>query len=168
VELAARLAFRLQRLQAMREAAAHLMARNLVGRDVFTRGAPEGIRVVAHSQYQASLYDLLSVYATRRAINSAQRLKLRVLPVWSVTEARERLERLVGRLGDWLDLNALLIEYLVDPALRPSVIASSFTATLEMVREGRIELRQARHFEPLYLRARAERAPAPDRAGARP
>ncbi|NND48626.1 MAG: segregation/condensation protein A, partial [Rhizobiales bacterium] len=153
-ELAARLAFRLQRLQAMRKVGAALMARNLLGREVFQRGDPEGITVTKSSNFEASLYDLLSAYATRRTINAARTVQFRRLPVWSVKDARERLERMVGSLGDWQPLDALLIEYVADPDLRPSVIASSFTATLELAREGEVEMRQAQHYEPLYIRRR--------------
>lgn len=153
-ELAARLAFRLQRLQAMRNVSATLMARNQLGREVFARGAPEGIHVVKTSEYTATLYDLLSAYAARRAINAARYVRFKKLPVVTVTEARSRLERLVGGLGDWQALDALLAAYLVDPDLQPSIVASSFTATLELVREGQIELRQAQHYDPLFVRRR--------------
>ena len=151
-ELAARLAFRLQRLHAMRKVGAALISRNLLGRDVFQRGAPEGIRVVKSSEFQASLYELLQAYASRRAINAARTVRFRRLPVWSVKDARSRLERLVGSLGDWQPLDLLLAQYVSDPDLRPSVIASSFSASLELAREGRVELRQARHYDPLYIR----------------
>ncbi len=153
-ELAARLAFRLQRLQAMRKVGAALMARNLLGREIFQRGQPEGITVTKSSHFEASLYDLLSAYATRCAINAAGKVRFRHLPVWSIKDARTRLERMVGNLGDWQPLDVLLAEYIADPELRPSVIASSFTATLELAREGEFEMRQAEHYEPLYIRRR--------------
>ena len=159
-ELAARLAFRLQRLHAMRSVGARLMSRDLLGRDVFERGAPEGIRVIKSSEYQATIYDLLSAYATRRSINAAGTVRFRKLPVWTIQDARVRLERMVGDIGDWQPLDMLLSEFMADTALRPSVVASSFTAALELAREGKIELRQACHYDPLYMRAKAE--PAPD------
>jgi segregation and condensation protein A len=158
-ELAARLAFRLQRLHAMRRMGATLMSRNLLGRDVFERGAPEGIRVIKSSEFDATIYELLSAYAARRAINSARTVRFRRLPVLSVKDARTRLERLFGSLGDWQPLDVLLGEFLIDADLRPSVVASSFTAALELVREGEIELRQARHYDPLYLRRRSSPGP---------
>jgi segregation and condensation protein A len=154
-ELAARLAFRLQRLQAMRDAGARLMARNLLGRDVFPRGAPEGIRVVRTSEWDASLYELLTAYAARRAINAARHVRFRQLPVWSIKEARDRLERLVGTMTNWAPLDSYIADMLDDPALRRSVLASSFSASLELAREGRVEIRQARHYDPIYMRRRA-------------
>ncbi len=157
-ELSARLAFRLQRLQAMRNVGAALFARNLLGRDVFVRGSPEGIHVIKSSKFKASIYDLLTAYATRRAVNVAHKIRFRKLPVISIKEARVRLERLVGNLDDWTTLNILLGEHLVDDETRQSVIASSFTATLEMVREGAIELRQTEHYDQLFIR----RKPKPD------
>lgn len=153
-ELAARLAFRLQRLAAMRDASARLMAGNLLGRDVFARGAPEGIRIVTTSQWQASLYELLSAYASRRAVNSAARVRFRQLTVWSLKEARKRLESLVGTMADWAPLDRYVADLLDDPQLRASVLASSLCAGLELARDGSVELRQAAHFDPVYMRRR--------------
>lgn len=169
-ELAARLAFRLQRLQAMRDAAARLMARDQLGRDVFARGAPEGIRLIRTSEWDASLYDLLSAYAARRAINQARSVRFRRLPVWSIKEARGRLERLVGSMNDWAPLDSYLVDMLDDPELRSSVLASSLTASLELAREGQVEIRQADAFDPIYMRRRAggaHRSAADDNAAPR-
>ena len=159
-ELAARLAFRLQRLQAMRNVGARLMARNLLGRDVFARGNPEGIRVIRTSDWQASLYDLLNAYAARRAVNAAAHVRFRRLPVWSIRQARKRLEKLVGAMDDWAPLDSFLVDLLDDPDLRASVRASAFSASLEMAREGKIEIRQAQAFDPIYMRKRVDGARA--------
>lgn len=159
-ELAAQLAFRLQRLQAMRNVGAQLMARNLLGRDVFARGNPEGIRVIRTSDWQASLYDLLNAYAARRAVNAARHVRFRRLPVWTIRQARRRLERLVGAMADWAPLDSFIADMLDDPALRASVRASAFSASLEMARKGQVELRQAQAFDPIYMRKRADRTVA--------
>lgn len=158
-ELAERLAFRLQRLAAMRDASAKLMARNLLGRDVFQRGAPEGIRTIKTSEFQASLYDLLSAYAARRAVNSARYVKFKRLPVWSIKEARGRLERLVGSMDNWAPLDSYIADMLDDPKLRASVLASSLSASLEMTREGQVDIRQAKAYDPIFVRKRRETVP---------
>ncbi|MFV2093855.1 MAG: ScpA family protein [Hyphomicrobiales bacterium] len=157
-ELAAQLAFRLQRLQAMRNVGAQLMARNLLGRDVFGRGNPEGIRVIRTSDWQASLYDLLNAYAARRAVNAARHVRFKRVPVWSIRQARRRLERLVGAMADWAPLDSFIADMLDDPDLRSSVRASAFSASLEMARKGQVELRQAQAFDPIYMRKRVDRA----------
>jgi segregation and condensation protein A len=155
-DLAARLAFRLQRLQAMRDAAAKLMARNRLGRDVFERGAPEPIVLDTQREYVDNLFDLLKAYADRRQKSVTHRTyHVRKLPVWSITEAREVLTRLIGRIDDWGRFDSLLSEYLVEPKRRRSVTASSFSASLELVREGKLELRQEQAFRPIYMRRRA-------------
>jgi segregation and condensation protein A len=160
-ELAARLAFRLQRLLAMREAAAQLMARNRLGRDVFARGAPEPLIVTTEATYADNLIDLLKAYAERRQRRVAARsYRVRPLPAWSIKEARAVLERLIGAMDDWGRFDRCLAEYLVEPERRRTVIASSLSAGLELVREGRLELRQEKPFAPLYLRRRSPR-PAP-------
>ena len=152
-ELAARLQFRLQRLQAMREAAAQLMARNRLGRDVFARGAPEPLVVETVREYADNLYDLLKAYAHRRQQNLAHRnLTIHRLPVWSLKEARTALDRLVGVADDWSRLDRFIVKYMATPELRRSVVASSLAAALELAREGIVEVRQERAFRPIYLR----------------
>jgi len=153
-ELANMLAFRLKRLEAMREAAANLMARNCLGRDVFARGEPEGIRVITTSEYSDNLYDLLNAYANRRQRSAVRRIKFKRLPVWTIKQARQCLESLLGEMDDWGTIDGFLIEYLSTKETRSSVMASSFSATLEMVREGALELRQSKPFAPLYMRKR--------------
>jgi segregation and condensation protein A len=164
-ELAAELAFRLRRLEAMREAAARLANRNRLGRDVFARGAPEPIVVVKRSEYKATLYDLLSAYATQRQQRSISIVQMKKRDVWSLGEAREVLTRLIGRMSEWAPLESFLAAYLGTPDMRTTVRASTFGASLELVREGRIELRQTAPFAPLYIRDRAPVAPVTVEAG---
>ena len=157
-ELAARLAFRLQRLQAMREAGAQLMARNRLGRDVFGRGAPEPLIVEARTQYADTLVDLLKAYAERRQRRlTHRRYQVRRRTVWSLADARVILERLLGDMDDWGRFDEWLLSYLVEPESRASVISASLTASLELARDGQLEIRQERAFEPIYMRRRADR-----------
>ena len=151
-ELAALLAFRLQKLEAMRDAAAKLMARNRLGRDVFERGAPEGVRIHRTSEYADNLYDLLKAYAERRQRQAVTRIRFKRLPVWTIKEAREQLERLIGVSTDWGRVDQYLLQYLVEPAMRTTALASTFSATLEMAREGLLEIRQTEAFAPIFVR----------------
>ncbi|MGB6347377.1 MAG: ScpA family protein [Methyloceanibacter sp.] len=153
-ELAQLLAFRLKRLGAMRDAAAQLMTRKRLGRDVFARGMPEPLRVTRNSSYQANLYDLLKAYAQQRQRNSVHTWQVRTRTVWSLKDARAELERLLGISCDWAPLDQMLAEFLVAPELRKTALASSFTAMLEMAREGALEIRQAKLFAPLLIRRR--------------
>jgi len=162
-ELAQLLAFRLKRLHAMREAAAQLMTRKRLGRDVFARGMPEPLRITRKSTYQADLYDLLKAYTQQRQRTAVISWQVRQRTVWSLKEARDELERLIGMSCDWAPLDRLLAEFLVGaPGLRRTALASSFTAALEMTREGALEIRQAKVFAPLLVRRRA-----PETAAAR-
>jgi len=154
-EMAALLQFRLKRLEAMRDVAARLMNRNRLGRDVFVRGMPEAVVVEKHSEYSASLYDLLTAYAGQRQRRAITSVQIERRTVWSLKDAREVLSRLIGDIRDWTTLDGFLIDYLVKPEERSTAIASSFAASLELVREGAIELRQEVAFSPLYLRARS-------------
>jgi len=153
-DMAAALAFRLRRLELIRNAAERLTARPQLDRDVFGRGAPEPIIDVKQSQWTATLYDLLSAYATQRSKNALSRVRLVQRTVWSLAEARERLERMVGASQDWSRLDQYLLAYITEPELRATVYASSFAATLEMVREGLVEVHQHAAFAPIYLRRR--------------
>ncbi len=157
-ELAQLLAFRLKRLGAMRDAAAQLMTRKRLGRDVFARGMPEPLQITRKSTYQANLYDLLKAYAEQRQRTSVRTLQMRPRTVWSLKEARVELERLLGMSCDWAPLDEVLAEFLVGPELRKTALASSFTATLEMTREGALEIRQAKLFAPLLIRRRTTAA----------
>jgi segregation and condensation protein A len=154
-EMAATLAFRLRRLEAIRDAAGRLINRDRLGRDFFARGAPEIIVEEHKSTYDANLYDLLSAYASLRQRQAVTNVTIARRRVWSLAEARLMLARLVGALDEWTALDRFLIRYLVDPGERTTAIASSFAATLELVREGRIELRQEGAFTPIYMRTGA-------------
>jgi len=153
-ELAAVLQFRLKRLEAMRDAAARLVNRNRLGRDVFARGMPEMVIIEKRNAYQASLYDLLTAYAQQRQKQAITNVTIARRGVWSLKDARDVLTRLVGTLRDWTALDSFLLEYLTDPQERRTATASSFAATLELVREGKLELRQDEVFAPIYLRGR--------------
>jgi segregation and condensation protein A len=157
-ELAALLAFRLKRLDAMRDAAAQLMTRKRLGRDVFARGLPEPIRVTKSGVFEANVFDLLKAYSQQRQRNAVETLHVEKRTVWSLTDAREELERLLGVACDWAPLDMLIAEFLVEPEIRRTALASSFSATLEMTREGALEIRQSKSFAPLLVRRRGEAA----------
>jgi segregation and condensation protein A len=152
-ELADALARRLQRLESIRRGAEMLINRPRLGRDFFARGAPEAIAVTRRSEYQASLYDLLAAYARQRQKQSRARVEMKRRVVWSLAEARAVLSRRLGVAVDWMAMDDWLIDYCVDPAMRRTARASSFSAMLELVRERKLELRQDRAFSPIWLRA---------------
>ncbi len=152
-EMALHLAFRLKRLEAMRDAVARLFGRKQLGLDFFARGMPEGIRTVRKSDYWASVYDLLKAYAEQRRRTAVSApVKMGGRKVWSIREARQRLERLFGIPGNWSVLDSYLEDYLADEEVSKTALASSFGATLELTREGFTELRQAQAFAPIYVR----------------
>jgi segregation and condensation protein A len=157
-EMAAVLQFRLQRLEAMRDAAARLVNRNRLGRDVFARGMPEAVIVDRRNEYSASLYDLLTAYAAQRQRQAITSVKIAKRGVWSLKEARSILMRLVGQMRDWTALDSFLLDYLTGPQERATAMASSFAASLELVREGHLEMRQERAFAALYMRSRPKPA----------
>jgi segregation and condensation protein A len=151
-ELAMRLQLRLQRLQAMREAGARLIGRDRIGRDVFLRPAPEGLKVLRKSIWQADLYDLISAYGIVRARTEPSVHVIARRPVMALDEAIHRLETMIGTRVEWTRLEAFL-PATQDPEYRKSALASSFVATLELARLGKISLQQDGIFEPLYVRA---------------
>jgi segregation and condensation protein A len=151
-DMATALALRLRRLEAMREAAERLLARPQLDRDVFRRGQPEPIAHIKHPQWSATLYDLLSAYARERQRTALSHVRLAERTVWSLAQARETLERLIGQCDDWARLDEYLISFVVEPSLARTVFASSFASTLELVREGLMEVHQQTAFAPLYVR----------------
>jgi segregation and condensation protein A len=152
-EMAARLAFQLQRLEAMRKAADALMGLPQLGLTVFSRGAPEGLVVRRTPEWQAGLYDLLQAYARQR-IGAIDRTYVVTPPkVYSIEEARARIERMLGAIPEWTTLETLLPE--TDEATpASSVVASAFNAALEFAKGGRLDIRQLGAFEPIYVRRR--------------
>ncbi|SNS19411.1 condensin subunit ScpA [Sphingomonas laterariae] len=151
-ELALRLQLRLQRLDAMREAGARLMARDRLGRDVFARGAPEGLKVVRKAAWQVELYDLIAAYGTVRARTEPVFHVVSRRPVMTLDEAMRRVERMIGVQIAWASLESFLPPTL-DPEYRRSALASSFLAALELARQGKAHIEQADHFAPLMIRA---------------
>ena len=155
-ELAARLAFRLKRLDAMRQAAAQLMTRKRLGYDVFSRGMPEGMRTIRERAYTADLFDVLRAYADLRQRGTIKRVHVvKRRTVWSIKDARLRLEKIVGdSAGDWVQLDLFVEQYMPSAELTKTTLAASFGATLEMARDGLVELQQAAPFAPIYMRKR--------------
>ena len=153
-EMANALAFRLKRLEAFRGVAQQLMGRPQLERDVFSRGDPQPIAEIKHPQWTATLYDLLSAYAMQRQKQALSHVRFPPRTVWSLAEARAAIERFIGGASDWSRLDQFLIDYLVEPSLAATVTASSFAVTLEMVREGTIDVQQHKAFAPLYVRKR--------------
>jgi segregation and condensation protein A len=165
-DMAIALALRLKRLEAIRDVAQRLFGRPQLDRDVFRRGQPEPIAHIKHPQYTATLYDLLSAYAQQRQKSALSHVRLAKRTVWSLAEAREALERLIGQSSDWSRLDQFLLSYVVEPSLAPTVFASSFASTLEMVREGLMDVHQQGAFAPLYVRKRQQSANGvPDAGG---
>ncbi|WP_294300287.1 ScpA family protein [uncultured Sphingomonas sp.] len=151
-DLALRLQLRLERLNAMREAGARLVARDRLGRDVFPRGAPEGLKAVRHARWEAEIYDIIAAYG---------RISARSRPVMHVVAHRDvmTLEEALARVSSLLETTvtwAMIEKFLPADATggyRKSALASSFVAALELAKQGKIDLRQASPFAPLYLRA---------------
>jgi segregation and condensation protein A len=150
-ELALRLQLRLERLNAMREAGARLMARDRMGRDVFARAAPEGLHTVRKALWQAEIYDLIAAYGQISARNRPVFHVVHERRVMTLEAALERVGRLVGERIEWSVIETFLPSEATGP-FRKSALASSFVAALELAKQGRVELRQQSPFAPLYLK----------------
>jgi segregation and condensation protein A len=153
-DMATALAYRLRRLEAFRHAAERLLERPQLGRDFHERGDPEPIAEIKRPLWTATLYDLLTAYAQQRQNKALAHVRFAKRTVWSLAEARSALERLLGQAQDWSRLDEYLLSYLVEPAMRATVVASSFASALELVREGVAEIHQHEAFAPIYMRKR--------------
>ena len=151
-EIALRLQMRLQRLDAMREAGARLLGRDRVGRDVFLRGAPEGLRLVRKSMWQVRDFDLFAAYGVVRARTQPAMHVVHARSVMTLEEALDRVGRMIGTALDWTFLESFLPST-QDPQFRRSSLASSFLAMLELARRGRLEFTQEEAFAPIKLKA---------------
>ena len=153
-ELALRLQLRLQRLDAMRDAGARLMGRDRLGRDVFARGAPEGLKLVRKSDWQVSAFDLYAAYGRVKARTQPAMHVVAHRSVMTLEDAIQRVSALIGQALDWTTLEAFL-PVTTDPQYRKSALASSFVAALELARQGRLELEQEAAFADLMVRKAA-------------
>ena len=152
-ELAAHLAFQLERLEAMRKCAARLMARDQLGRDFFARGIPEDVTRVRRVTYTATLLDLMQGYARIRTKDEFRPFVMDRDKVFTMEQALDRMRGLIGFAGEWTTLSSYLPEgWEVDPVKRRSATAATFAATLELVKRGAIELRQGDVFAPIEIR----------------
>ena len=153
-ELAAHLAFQLERLQAMRDAAARLMARDQLGRDFFVRGQDENIQRIRTVTYSANLLDLMQGYARIRTKDDFRPVVMDRDSVFTMEEALERMRALIGFTGSWTDMLSYLPDgWHKDPVKRRSATAATFAASLQLVKEGRLEIRQNENFAPIQLRS---------------
>jgi segregation and condensation protein A len=150
-ELALRLQLRLERLNAMRDAGARLLARDCIGRDVFWRGTPEGLRTVRKAKWNAQIFDLIQAYGHVRARAEPPIHFVARRQVLTLEEAIARVARLVGSVIEWTMIEQFLPDT-DDPQFRKSAMASSFVAALELARQGKIALKQEGAFLPLYIR----------------
>ncbi|OWY07462.1 segregation/condensation protein A [Thioclava sp. F42-5] len=152
-DLAEHLAFQLERLQAMREAAAQLMARDRLGRDTFARGISEEVERVRKVTYSASLMDLMQAYARIRTRDEFRPYAFDRTNVFTMEEALDRMRSLIGFAGGWSELTTFLPDgWTADPKRRRSATAATFAASLEMAKQGQIELRQSDTFQPISIR----------------
>ena len=161
--LAEGLAQRLRALAAIRNAGEHLMGRPRLGRDFFARGEPEAAGAPGRVAYRANLYDLLAAYARQTQRHALSRVRFKAREVWSLADARQALARLIGAKPGWTAFEDFLIEACPNAGLRRSARASTFAASLELTREGRIEMRQEKAFAPLLIRQTSP-DPAEERA----
>lgn len=152
-DLAAHLAFQLERLQAMREAAAQLMARDQLGRDFFARGAPDNQSARTKVIWDATLLDLIRGYARIRTRDEFRPYAFDRQDVFTMEQALDRMRGLLGYMGDWADLTRFLPEdWEVSPARRRSATAAHFAAILEMAKRGQVNIRQSDTFAPIHIR----------------
>jgi segregation and condensation protein A len=155
-EMAAALSFQLRRLQAMQEAGTRLMARALLGRDVFPRGNPDGLRTVSKPTWDVNLYELLKAYGDyRNRVDRHSVLQIEATELYSMEAALERMSSMLGRIPDWATLQTLLPQGL-QGLIGRSALSATFAASLELVRTGRLQLRQDRLFGPIYVRKAPE------------
>ena len=157
-ELAAHLAFQLERLAAMRDVAARLMARDQLGRDFFRRGITEDVTRVRKVTYTATLLDLMQGYARIRTKDEFRPFVMDRDAVMTMEQSLERMRGLIGFAGEWTDILSYLPEgWETDPVRRRSATAATFAASLELAKEGKIEIRQGDTFAPIQIRKKEQR-----------
>jgi len=156
--MAEALAYQLRRLESMQNAGAQLMARGQLGQDFFARGEPEAFGYTANNVYNVTLYDLLSAYGDQAVRSNIRMLRIAPTELFSMDDAIQRLSAMLGRLPDWANLMQFLPVELRGDLLSRSALASTLVAALQLVKEGRLRIRQGENFGAIYIRAREESA----------
>jgi segregation and condensation protein A len=151
-ELAAALTFQLRRLESMQDAGRRLMARPRLGVDFLPRGAPEGVTVIRRPVFELSLFDLLKAYGAQRQRRQTERLEIPVSELFTMDDLLKRLRGAMGGIVEWQKLANFLPAGLTDGLVKRSAVAAAFAASLELAREGALELRQSHLFGPIYIR----------------
>lgn len=152
-DMAAALAFQLQRLEAMKGAAAALLARPRLGIDMFARGAPEDLDIQRKSVFQVTLYDLLKAYGEHKRRKDSSVLHMEPMKLYSIEDAVKRLSEMMGRMPDWTVLESFLPHEMQGSLMGRSALAAHFAATLELAKAGQVELRQDGAFAPIWVRS---------------
>jgi len=156
-EMAAALRWRLQRLQAMRDSAVRLMARDRLGRDVFERGDPEAVEIERTRKYSDKLYDLLTAYSQQRIRVLGHRVyEMMRPPIYLIEDARARIESMLGQIPSWSLITRFLPPGWGQGARRRTAVASTFSAALELARDGKLEIRQMAPFAEIFLKDRPQ------------
>ncbi|MBU2360457.1 MAG: segregation/condensation protein A [Alphaproteobacteria bacterium] len=157
-ELAAHLAFQLERLEAMRNVAARLLGRDQLGRDIFARGITQDVSRVRRVTYTATLLDLMQGYARIRTRDDFRPFVMDRDNLMTMEQALDRMRHLIGFAGEWTDIASYLpADWDHDPVRRRTATAAHFAASLELAKEGRIEIRQGDTFAPIHIRKRLPR-----------
>ena len=158
VDMAAALAFRLAKLDAMRRAVECLKQRPQLGRDVFVRGDPEAVRILPSTRLEGDLYQLMSAYADQMKRRTSRRYQPPQPHAYAIDDARERLKTLLSELGAWTPLAGIApFRHGGEGPSRASYLASTLSASLDLVKEGLLEARQLEAFADVYVRARQAR-----------
>ncbi len=163
-EMAAVLAFQLRRLESMRDAGKNLLELNQLGRDFFARGAPEAFTVTLRAVLDANLHDLMRAYGEMKRRQAPTSLSIEPVELYTVENALARIQRMLGATLEWMELSSFLPDDIVDPLMRRSAIASTFTASLELAREGKLNIRQDDAFGQILLSANKDGNSPPSNA----
>jgi len=156
-EMAAVLAFQLRRLESVREAGDALLKLNQLGRDFFGRGDPEPFTVTLHTVLDANLHDLMRAYGEMKRRQAPMSMSIEPVELYTVENALERIRRMLGATPEWLELTSFLPDDMTDPLMRRSAIASTFSASLELAREGQLNIRQEDTFGRIFLSANQDK-----------
>ena len=155
-EMAERLKLQLKKLEAIRQVSEKLMNLPRLGSDFFERGMPEGIRLIRTPEYYSSLYDLMKSYADQRYKTAYSSMTIERPPVYAMEDALVRLQRMIGSVPEWTRLETFLPrEYSAGKGARTGV-AGTLAASMELVREGLIEVQQLMPFGPVFIKSKKD------------
>ena len=153
IEVAEKLKLQLKKLELIRLLSDQMLKRKRLGRDIFLRGGKGSIRSIYNTNYSLTLYEILKTYANFMTTKNFQKISIPKLPVFTTEDGLRIIKKYLGKISDWKNINELVPEnFKKQKSMRRTGNAGIFAASLELVKEGNLSIKQTKLYEDIYIK----------------